>query len=178
MRRGTIAGLLCCLALASGPAAGAPFGTLYSWQETPNLAPAGLLAKPEIARWLMTLPQPSDWPEPNIDDAARAALLDPKPIGGEPFQLSAAAPSAAPRQVAEASVSRQLFDASPLGGAPYRFTNPRASTLALAESAPSAAPAEGRSVAGQHARALPRARKHALAAARVRSPERCICTAQ
>jgi hypothetical protein len=178
VRRGTLAGLFCALALACGPAAGAPFGTLVSPEQTPNFGPSGLLARPEIAKWLMTLPQPSDWPEPNVGDVARAALLDPTPIGGEPFQLSAAVPSTAPMQLAEASVSRQLFDITPLGGAPYRFTNPRASTLALAESAPSAAPAEGRSVAGQHARALPRRHKPVLHPTRVANPERCICTAR
>jgi hypothetical protein len=148
--------LACCFALAGAPLAHArPFGVLYSWREAPDFSAHGLATNPDIAQWLMTLPQPGNWREPGADQAMRSELFDDKPLAGEVHHFSPARSSS--EQVADASVARQLFDAEPMGSAPYRFTNPLAqSTAVAANTERGGASIEGRSASDVANSATPR----------------------
>jgi hypothetical protein len=94
-----------------------PFGALYSWGETPDFAPHGLTSSPDIAKWLMTLPQP--------DNSA----------------------SVSPERTAEADIAREMFDSEPIGSKPYHFTNPLESFSLAENTDPGGTAVEGRSVA-------------------------------
>jgi len=151
MRRKTLALFLVCVPLLGTSAAYAgPFGSLYSWRETPNFAPRGLTSDPDIARWLMRLPPVDSWPTAVTDHAVTTGVFDDRPIGGQAYHLSAGATSNPPAHIADASVARQVFNAEPMGAEPYRFTSPLAGSTAVAENVQpgSGASFEGRSVSG------------------------------
>ena len=148
MARTTFALFLSCAAVLGAPAAYAgPFGSLYSWRETPGFTPRGLTGDPDIARWLMTLPRSDSWPEPTMDQAMSTQIFGDTPIGGEASHFAPGAPANTWAHVAEATVARQLFDAEPMGSEPYRFTNPLAPSTAVAQNIqPGSGPGlEGRS---------------------------------
>jgi len=167
MARKAFALLTCCFALAGAPSAQAdPFGALYSWRETPNFAPHGLTTNPDIAKWLMTLPQPGSWREAGTDQAMNTEMFAGKPMGGVGYGLSPGAAPPSLARVAEASVARQLFDAEPMGSAPYRFLNPLAQSAIVAGNIEvGGASVEGRSASAAADSATPRAHS-----------ETCTCT--
>jgi hypothetical protein len=138
--------------LSSLPCAAQTFGDLHAAAEARPFAPSGLLADPDVAKWLMTLPSDAA-PEPAAPEATiEAQLLDPAPIGGEVYHFAAVAPAAATPAIA--ALSPQMFAAHPIGRQAYSESysmRPRAEpSRAVAEiAAPKAArPAlQGRSVA-------------------------------
>jgi hypothetical protein len=158
MARKAFALFACCFALAGAPSAQAdPFGALYSWRETPDFFPQGLTTNPDIAKWLMTLPQPGSWREAGTDQAMNTEIFNGKPTAGVAYGLSPGAAPTSSAQVADASVARQLFDAEPMGSQPYRFTNPLAQLTALAANIDgTGANIEGRSASDGTDSATPR----------------------
>jgi hypothetical protein len=134
--------------LSSLPCAAQTFGDLHAAAEAQPFAPSGLLADPDIAKWLMTLPSDAAL-EPAAPEATiEAQLLDPAPIGGEVYHFAAAAPAA--ETPAIAALSPQMFAAHPIGREAFSM-RPRAEpsrTVAEIAAPKAARPAlQGRSVA-------------------------------
>ena len=166
-----------CLAgfLSSLPCAAQTFGDLHAAAKARPFAPSGLLADPDIAKWLLTLPSDAA-PEPAAPEApVEAQLLDPAPIGGEVYHFAAAAPAA--ETPAIAALSPQMFAAHPIGREAYSeayFMRPRAepSRTVAENAAPKAArPAlQGRSVAKRPVRRAQKARPAAAIVAHAARP--------
>ena len=124
MRRVLLTLVVCCFSFGTPAAAAGPFGTLYSWEETPNFVPHGLTSSPDAAKWLMTLPETVSWPDVDETDAGmQAALLDPNPIGGTAYELLPDAQRTTSEFMGNSSVARQLFDGEPMGSEPHRLSN-------------------------------------------------------
>jgi hypothetical protein len=161
LRFACVAGFLSAL-----PCAAQTFGDLHAAAEARPFAPSGLLADPDVAKWLMTLPSDAG-PEPAAPEASvEAQLLDPAPIGGEIYHFAAAAPAA--ETPAIAALSPQMFAAHPIGREAYSM-RPRAEpsrTVAEIAAPKAARPAlQGRSVAKRPVRRAQKAPPAATAGA-------------
>jgi hypothetical protein len=167
LRFACLAGLLSAL-----PCAAQTYGDLHAAADARPFAPSGLLADPDIAKWLMTLPSDAAL-EPAAPEApVEAQLLDPAPIGGEVYHFAAAEPAAA-EAPAIAALSPQMFAAHPIGREAYRLRRRAEPSRAVAEiAAPKAArPAlQGRSVAKRPVRRAHQARPAATAGAHAARP--------
>jgi hypothetical protein len=154
LRFACLAGLLSAL-----PCAAQTYGDLHAAADARPFAPSGLLADPDIAKWLMTLPSDTAL-EPAAPEApVEAQLFDPAPIGGEIYHFAAAAPAA--ETPAIAALSPQMFAAHPIGRESYSMRPHAEPSRAVAEiAAPKAArPAlQGRSVAKRPVRRAQKAR--------------------
>jgi hypothetical protein len=162
-----------CLAglISSLPCAAQTFGDLHTAADARPFAPSGLLADPDIAKWLMTLPSDAAL-EPAAPEAPiEAQLLDPAPIGGEIYHFAAAAPAA--ETPAIAALSPQMFAAHPIGRQAY-FMRPHAEpsrTVAEIAAPKTIRPAlQGRSVAKRPVRRAHQARPAAAIVAHAARP--------
>jgi hypothetical protein len=162
LRSACVAGLISSL-----PCAAQTFGDLHGAAEARPFAPSGLLADPDVAKWLLTLPADAA-PEPAAPEApVEARLLDPAPIGGEVYHFAAAAPAAAETPAANTALSPGALAAHPIGGEAYRLRLRAEPSRTVAEvAAPKAArPAlQGRSVAKRAVRRAHQARAAAAGA--------------
>jgi hypothetical protein len=167
-----------CLAglISSLPCAAQTFGDLHAPAEARPFAPSGLLADPDIAKWLLTLPSDAALEPPAPEAPVEAQLLDPAPIGGEVYHFAAAAPVAA-EAPATAALSPQMFAAHPIGRQAYsesysmRLRAEPSRTVAEIAAPKAARPAlQGRSVAKRPVRRAHRARPAAAIVAHAARP--------
>jgi hypothetical protein len=173
LRFACVAGLISSL-----PCAAQTFGDLHATADVRPFAPSGLLADPDVAKWLMTLPSDAAL-EPAAPEATiEAQLLDPAPIGGEVYHFAAAAPAvvdapAVAETPAIAALSPQMFAAHPIGRQ-ARSIRPRAEpsrTVAEIAAPKAARPAlQGRSVAKRAVRRAHQARPAAATVAHAARP--------
>jgi hypothetical protein len=130
-----------------------------------------LLADPDVAKWLMTLPSEAALEAAAPEAPLEAQLFDPAPIGGELYHFAAAAPAAATPAVA--ALGTEMFAAHPVGREAYSM-RPRAEpsrTVAEIAAPKAARPAlQGRSVAKRPARRAHEARPAAAIVAHAARP--------
>jgi hypothetical protein len=166
LRFACLAGLISAL-----PCAAQTFGDLHAAADARPFAPSGLLADPDIAKWLMTLPSDAAF-EPAAPEApVEAQLLDPAPIGGEIYHFAAVAPAA--ETPAIAALSPEMFAAHPIAREAYSIRRRAEPSRTVAEivAPKTARPAlQGRSVAKRPVRLAHQARPAAAIVAHAARP--------